>query len=68
IERGSRDRSVRAISNSCLFALVNVDREMRQHDASPVYTHHVRVGREASRGAAAARGAGRRAGLDRRHA
>jgi acyl-coenzyme A thioesterase 9 len=37
IERRSRDRSVRAISNSCLFTFVNVDREMRQRDVPPVY-------------------------------
>jgi acyl-CoA hydrolase len=37
IERRSRDRSVRAISNSCLFTFVNVDAEMRPRDARPVY-------------------------------
>jgi len=37
IERRSRDRNVRAISNSCLFTFVNVDAEMRPRYALPVY-------------------------------
>jgi acyl-coenzyme A thioesterase 9 len=37
IERRSRDRSVRAISNSCLFTFVNLDREMRPRPALAVY-------------------------------
>ena len=37
IERRSRDRNVRAISNSCLFTFVNVDAEMRPRHALPVY-------------------------------
>jgi acyl-CoA hydrolase len=37
IERRSRDRSVRSISNSCLFTFVNVDAEMRPREALPVY-------------------------------
>jgi acyl-CoA hydrolase len=37
IERRSRDRTVRALSNSCLFTFVNVDREMRPRDALAVY-------------------------------
>jgi acyl-CoA hydrolase len=37
IERRSRDRSVRALSNSCLFTFVNVDRQLRPRDALPVY-------------------------------
>ena len=37
IERRSRDRSVRAISNSCLFTFVNLDRDMRPQPALPVY-------------------------------
>ncbi len=37
IERRSRDRSVRALSNSCFFTFVNMDRELRPHDAPAVY-------------------------------
>jgi acyl-CoA hydrolase len=37
IERRSRDRSTRALSNSCLFTFVNVDREMRPRPMPPVY-------------------------------
>ena len=37
IERRSRDRTVRAISNSCLFTFVNVDAQIRHRDALPVY-------------------------------
>lgn len=37
IERRSRDRTVRAISNSCLFTFVNVDAQMRHRAALPVH-------------------------------
>jgi acyl-CoA hydrolase len=37
IERHSRDLSVRALSNSCLFTFVNVDRDMRPRPLPPVY-------------------------------
>lgn len=37
IERQSRDRSVRALSNSCLFTFVNVTADLRLRDAPPVH-------------------------------
>lgn len=37
IERRSRDRSVRALSNSCLFTFVNMDREMHPRPVPTVY-------------------------------
>ncbi len=37
IERISRDRSVRALSNSCLFTFVNLDRAMAPRPLPPVY-------------------------------
>jgi acyl-CoA hydrolase len=37
IERISRDRTVRALSNSCLFTFVNVDAELVPRDVRPVY-------------------------------
>lgn len=37
IERHSRDRTVRALSNSCLFTFVNLDRDMRLRDVPAVY-------------------------------
>jgi acyl-coenzyme A thioesterase 9 len=37
IERISRDRTARALSNSCLFTFLNVDAALRPHDVPPVY-------------------------------
>jgi acyl-CoA hydrolase len=37
IERQSRDRSVRALSNSCLFTFVNVTADLRLRDVPPVH-------------------------------
>ncbi|WP_298273179.1 hotdog domain-containing protein [Geobacter sp.] len=37
IERISRDRTVSALSNSCLFTFVNVDRELNHQPVPPVY-------------------------------
>lgn len=37
IERISRDRTSKALSNSCLFTFVNVDRELRPRPVPPVY-------------------------------
>ena len=37
IERRSRDRTVRALSNSCFFTFVNMDRELRPRDTPVVY-------------------------------
>jgi acyl-CoA hydrolase len=37
IERQSRDRAVRALSNSCLFTFVNVDAQLVPQDVPPVY-------------------------------
>jgi acyl-CoA hydrolase len=37
IERISRDRTSKAMSNSCLFTFVNVDREMKRLPVPPVY-------------------------------
>jgi len=37
IERRSRDRITKALSNSCLFTFVNVDAEMRPKPMPPVY-------------------------------
>ncbi|HTP53125.1 MAG TPA: acyl-CoA thioesterase [Anaeromyxobacteraceae bacterium] len=37
IERRSRDRSVRALSNSCLFTFVNMDAEMRPQATPVIY-------------------------------
>lgn len=37
IERISRDRRSKALSNSCLFTFVNVDRELRPRPVPPVY-------------------------------
>ncbi len=37
IERISRDRSAGALSNSCLFTFVNVDRELRHRPVPPIY-------------------------------
>jgi acyl-CoA hydrolase len=37
IERISRDRTSKAMSNSCLFTFVNVDREMKRVPVPPVY-------------------------------
>ncbi len=37
IERISRDRSVRALSNSCLFTFVDVDPALRPSDVAPVH-------------------------------
>lgn len=37
IERLSRDRTARALSNSCLFTFVNVDGALVPHDAPPIY-------------------------------
>jgi acyl-CoA hydrolase len=37
IERRSRDRSSRALSNSCLFTFVNVDRDLRPRPVPPIY-------------------------------
>ncbi len=37
IERRSRDRSARALSNSCLFTFVNVDRELAPRPVPPVH-------------------------------
>lgn len=37
IERISRDRSVKALSNSCLFTFVNVDQELRHQPVPPIY-------------------------------
>jgi acyl-coenzyme A thioesterase 9 len=37
IERFSRDRTARALSNSCLFTFVNVTPEMRLRDVPPVH-------------------------------
>ena len=37
IERISRDRTSKALSNSCLFTFVNVDREMHHQPVPPVY-------------------------------
>jgi len=37
IERHSRDRTVRALSNSCLFTFVNVDPGMALRDVPPVH-------------------------------
>lgn len=37
IERISRDRSVKALSNSCLFTFVNVDGELNHRPVPPIY-------------------------------
>jgi acyl-CoA hydrolase len=37
IERISRDRNSKALSNSCLFTFVNVDNELRHQSVPPVY-------------------------------
>lgn len=37
IERISRDRTSKALSNSCLFTFVNVDRQLRHRPVPPVY-------------------------------
>jgi acyl-coenzyme A thioesterase 9 len=37
IERLSRDRSVRALSNSCLFTFVNVDAQLVPQDVPPIF-------------------------------
>ena len=37
IERISRDRTIKAQSNSCFFTFVNVDREMTRRPVPPVY-------------------------------
>lgn len=37
IERISRDRSTKALSNSCLFTFVNVDRELNHKPVPPIY-------------------------------
>lgn len=37
IERISRDRSTKALSNSCLFTFVNVDRELNHRPVPPIY-------------------------------
>jgi acyl-coenzyme A thioesterase 9 len=37
IERISRDRSAKALSNSCLFTFVNVDRELQHRPVPPIY-------------------------------
>ena len=37
IERISRDRTVSALSNSCLFTFVNVDRELKHQPVPPIY-------------------------------
>jgi acyl-CoA hydrolase len=37
IERISRDRTSKALSNSCLFTFVNVDRELNHRPVPPVY-------------------------------
>jgi acyl-CoA hydrolase len=37
IERLSRDRSTKALSNSCLFTFVNVDRELQHRPVPPIY-------------------------------
>jgi len=37
IERISRDRTTRALSNSCFFTFVNVDRELVRRPVPPVY-------------------------------
>lgn len=37
IERISRDRNSKALSNSCLFTFVNVDNELRHQPVPPVY-------------------------------
>jgi acyl-CoA hydrolase len=37
IERTSRDRTTRALSNSCFFAFVNVDCELAHQPVGPVY-------------------------------
>lgn len=37
IERISRDRAAHALSNSCLFTVVNVDRELNHRPVPPIY-------------------------------
>jgi len=37
IERISRDRTSKALSNSCLFTFVNVDRELKHRPVPPIY-------------------------------
>jgi acyl-coenzyme A thioesterase 9 len=37
IERISRDRTTKALSNSCLFTFVNVDQELRHQPVPQVY-------------------------------
>ncbi|MRR39002.1 acyl-CoA thioesterase, partial [bacterium] len=37
IERISRDRAAHALSNSCLFTFVNVDRELNHRPVPPIY-------------------------------
>ena len=37
IERISRDRTAKALSNSCLFTFVNVDRELNHRPVPPIY-------------------------------
>ena len=37
IERISRDRTTKALSNSCLFTFVNVDRDLNHRPVPPVY-------------------------------
>lgn len=38
IERISRDRTTKALSNSCLFTFVNVDSELKHRPVPPIYT------------------------------
>ncbi|HVP66046.1 MAG TPA: hotdog domain-containing protein [Anaeromyxobacteraceae bacterium] len=70
IERRSRDRSVRALSNSCLFTFVNMDREMVPRPTQTVYPttysedarllearrHHAELSRHIAKGWIAGRG------------
>ena len=37
IERVSRDRTSKALSNSCLFTFVNVDRDLKHQPVPPIY-------------------------------
>ena len=37
IERVSRDRTSKALSNSCLFTFVNVDKELKHQPVPPIY-------------------------------
>jgi acyl-CoA hydrolase len=40
IERISRDRTSKALSNSCFFTFANVDQEMVRRQVSPVYPNN----------------------------